>query len=179
MYNQIERELKILVNQEIYENLIHSYEFSEPWEQINTYFDTEDGFIRQKGGAMRIRQIGTKRIFTLKLRIDEITHIELEKEIKEDSIQKINDQEILSWFHKYQIPRNVKKTVSFKTIRQTYDFENAQLCADQTIYENHIDYEIEYEYTKDHDGITFFNDLLKPYGLEYKKNCPSKIARAL
>ena len=179
MYNQIERELKILVNQEIYEKIIHSYEFSEPWEQINTYFDTDDGLIRQKGGAMRIRQIGQKRIFTLKLRVDEITHIELEKEIFVNTIHEIEDQEILSWFKKYQIPNNLKKTISFKTIRQVYDFENAQLCADYTIYENHMDYEIEYEYTKEHDGIQFFNDLLKPYDIEYKKNCPSKIARAL
>ncbi len=179
MYNQIERELKLLVNQEIYEKIIHSYDFSEPWEQINTYYDTEDGYIRKKGGALRIRQIGVKKIFTLKLRTDEITHIELEKEIDTVTIQEIQDEEVLSWINQFQIPMDVKKTVSFKTIRQTYDFENGQLCADQTIYENHMDFEIEYEYTKEHDGIQFFNDLLKPFHLEYKKNCPSKIARAL
>ena len=41
------------------------------------------------------------------------------------------------------------------------------------------DYEIEYEYTSDHDGIHFFNSILEKYGLKWTKNCPSKIARAL
>ena len=46
-------------------------------------------------------------------------------------------------------------------------------------YKNHTDYEIEYEYTSDHDGIHFFNSILEKYGLKWVKNCPSKIARAL
>ena len=179
MYNQIERELKILVTKEIYENIIHSYEFSEAWEQKNTYYDTKEGIVRKQNGAMRIREIGDKKIFTLKIRTDEITHIELEKEINCSSIQEIEDEEILSWLKQYGISKDVKKIISFKTIRQTYNFENGQLCADQTIYENHMDYELEYEYTSNHDGITKFNEILKPYRIKYEKNCPSKIARAL
>ena len=40
-------------------------------------------------------------------------------------------------------------------------------------------YEIEYEYTSDNDGIHFFNSILEKYGLKWIKNCPSKIARAM
>ncbi len=179
MYDQIERELKILITKEIYEKMRNSYEFSDAWAQTNTYYDTKDGQVKKRHGALRIRKIGNKHILTLKIRKDAITHIELEKEINVDSIQAITDSEILAWLKEYEIPKEVEAIVSFTTIRQTYDLENGQLCLDQTEYENHIDYECEYEYTKDHDGIKVFNEILKPYGMTYTKNCPSKIARAL
>ena len=41
-----------------------------------------------------------------------------------------------------------------------------------------IDYDIEYEYLKEHDGIKTFNEILHPFHMKYEKNCPSKIARA-
>lgn len=178
MNQPIERELKILVSEQIYENIIHSYDFSKPWKQINTYYDTEDGFVKNMNGACRIRTINTKHIFTLKIRTDSITHIELEKEIDTDIFSSIKDKEVLSWLKQYKIPITLHPINNFTTIRQTYDFPNGQLCADKTIYENHIDYELEYEYFHEHDGITVFNKIIKPFGLQYKKNCPSKIARA-
>lgn len=174
----IERELKILVNKESFEKLLKTYPFNKPIVQTNTYYDTEDGYIKKQKGAMRIRTIKDKKIFTLKIRKDEITHNEYEKEINVNTIQEIDDEEILNWLQMYNIPKKVHKIVSFITQRRTYDFENGQLCADITSYENHIDYEIEYEYTENHDGINSFNEILKPLNIHYEKNCPSKIARA-
>ena len=81
--------------------------------------------------------------------------------------------------NQYQIPKNLHPTASFTTLRNVYAFENGELCLDKTYYKNHTDYEIEYEYTSDHDGIHFFNSILEKYGLKWAKNCPSKIARAL
>lgn len=125
----------------------NSYEFSDAWAQTNTYYDTKDGQIKKRYGALRIRKIGNKHIFTLKIRKDAITHIELE-EINVDSIQAITDSEILAWLKEYEIPKEVEAIVSFTTIRQTYDLKTDSY-ADQTEYENHIDYECEpYEYTK-------------------------------
>lgn len=175
----IERELKILVNKEIFDKLLKKYPFNQEIIQTNTYYDTSDNYIKSQKGAMRIRTIGDKKIFTLKIRKDEITHNEYEKEIHVNTIQDIKDDEIENWLHMYNIPKDVHKIVTFTTQRRTYDFENGQLCADITSYENHMDYEIEYEYTENHDGISFFNEILKPFGIHYEKNCPSKIARAL
>ena len=97
----------------------------------------------------------------------------LQKILTRLKIQKLN------WFNQYQIPKNLHPTASFTTLRNVYAFENGELCLDKTYYKNHTDYEIEYEYTSDHDGIHFFNSILEKYGLKWVKNCPSKIARAL
>ena len=42
MYDNIERELKLLINENIYNELLHSYDFHNPITQTNTYFDTEN-----------------------------------------------------------------------------------------------------------------------------------------
>lgn len=175
----IERELKILVDKEAFQKILNSYEFKKPIIQTNTYYDTHDQIIKKMNGALRIRTIDNKHIFTLKIKKDSITHYEFEKEIHSSNINEINDSEILGWFNKYDIPSNIKPITSFQTKRYTYDFEHGQLCADITSYENHIDYELEYEYIDKHDGISFFNHILKKINTEYIKNCPSKIARAM
>ena len=115
----------------------------------------------------------------LKIKKDEYTHYEFEKEISTENINEIEDPEILNWFNQYRIPKNLHPTANFTTLRNVYEFENGELCLDKTTFKNHIDYEIEYEYTSDHDGIQFFNSILDQYGLKWQKNCPSKIARAM
>ena len=180
MYNQIERELKCLLTKEQYKSMINSYDFHINIHQTNTYYDTKDNYMKSIKGAIRIRTIEDTYIFTLKIRTDDITLIELEKEIKDNSIQTaFADEEIKGWLQKYSIPMDVEKIISFSTNRKMILLENAELCLDHTTFGNHSDYEIEYEYTKDHDGISEFNKILVPFGLEYKKNCPSKLARAL
>lgn len=174
----IEKELKILVSKNQFQKILNSYDFKKPIFQTNTYYDTENRYIKSQNGAMRIRTIGNTNIFTLKIRKDELTHYEYEKEIDTNHLNQIQDPEILSWIKQFNIPLDVKNIVSFSTERYTYDFPNGQLCADITSYESHKDYELEYEYTEDHDGIAVFNQILKPIDLEYQKNCSSKIARA-
>lgn len=179
MYDNIERELKLLIDEEVYNKLLHSYDFQNPITQTNTYFDTKNQDVKKQHSAVRIRMIQDKKIFTLKIRKDEYTHYEFEKEINTENIDDINDTEILNWFDQYQIPKNLDPTVSFTNLRYVYKFEHGELCLDKTDYKNHTDYEIEYEYTSDHDGIHFFNSILEKYDLKWIKNCPSKIARAL
>ena len=179
MYDNIERELKVLLTKEIYQDILNSYDFHSPIIQTNTYYDTENGILKKQHGAMRIREIGDIKIFTLKIKKDEYTHYEFEKQIDTDHIQKIRDPQIKEWLQQYQIPENVYPIATFTTKRRIYEFENGELCLDETKFKNHKDYEIEYEYTKEHDGISFFNELLKKYNLKWEKNCPSKIARAM
>ena len=180
MYNQIERELKCLLTKEQYENILKSYDFPIEIFQSNTYYDTEDEFLKNMKSAMRIRTIDSTYIFTLKIRTDSITLIELEKEVKDDIIEHaFEDEEISSWLKKYKIPVQVHKTVELTTKRKLQKLPKAELCLDQTNFYGTIDYEIEYEYTEEHDGIYEFNQILAPFGLQYEKNCPSKVARAV
>lgn len=178
MFNQMERELKCLVTKNQYEIIVKSYDFSNPWIQENYYYDTPSNQVKSQGAAMRIRIIGDKKIFTLKTKKDEVTHYEYEEEIDTDSITDIKDEEVLEWISKLNLTEPLVQTLSTKTKRQICRLENAELCADENWFGDVIDYEIEYEYTKDHDGIPIFNEILSKIGIKYKKNCPSKIARA-
>ena len=180
MYNQIERELKCLLTKEQHKKIMNSYEFPIEIHQSNTYYDTQDGYLKKMKSAMRIRTINDTYIFTLKIRTDDITLIELEKEVKDNVIEHaFEDEEIQGWLQQYKVPTEVEKIVDFSTVRKLQVLENAELCLDETNFYGTIDYELEYEYTKDHDGIQEFNHILAPFGLSYEKNCPSKVARAV
>lgn len=179
MNQPIERELKVLINKTQYKKIGKSYDFSDGYTQTNTYFDTNDSYLKEHKGALRIRSKENKKILTLKIKTDAITHIELEKEINVDTIDQIDDPEILSWFEQYHIPKDVIPIASLTTFRKEYETEYATICLDYTTFNNTSDYELEYEYKKEHDGITQFNNLLKPYEITYEKNCPSKLARAI
>lgn len=65
------------------------------------------------------------------------------------------------------------------TWRSVIKTENAEICLDKNIYRDRIDYEIEYEYKKEHDELRIFQDILAKVSLHYERNCLSKIARAL
>mgnify|MGYP000276066327 FL=1 len=175
MYDNIERELKLLINKQVYDNIMNSYDFHKSIIQTNTYFDTANQDVKKQHGAVRIRTIENKKIFTLKIKKDEYTHYEFEKEISTENINEIEDPEILNWFNQCRIPKNLHPTANFTTLRNVYEFENGELCLDKTTFKNHIDYEIEYEYTSDHDGIQFFNSILDQYGLKWQKIAPAKL----
>ena len=97
MYDNIERELKLLINEKVYNELLNSYDFHNPITQTNTYFDTENQDVKKQHGAVRIRTIQNKKIFTLKIRKDEYTHYEFEKEISAENINEIEDPEITNY----------------------------------------------------------------------------------
>ena len=68
MYDNIERELKLLIDEKTYESIMKSYDFHIPIIQTNTYFDTENQDVKKQYGAVRIRTIQDKKIFTLKIK---------------------------------------------------------------------------------------------------------------
>ena len=66
MYDNIERELKLLINEKVYNELLHSYDFHNPITQTNTYFDTENQDVKKQRGAVRIRTIQEKKNIHIK-----------------------------------------------------------------------------------------------------------------
>lgn len=69
--------------------------------------------------------------------------------------------------------------VQFETTRSICNQPEAEISIDHTIFAHSDDYEIEYEYRQEHDGIRRFNEILKPLGLSWEKNGTTKLARAL
>lgn len=178
MNKNIEREYKVLVNKDQFERLLTKYPTMEFIKQVNTYYDTEDLQIQKMHGAMRIREKCNSYLFTMKLQSEEGL-LEFECEVKENSCQVFQTTEILDLLKNYQIQGPFIKLTKLTTYRAVYETNEAELCFDYSIYNGQEDYEIEYEYKKDHDGQTIFSQILNDIGVTYQRNCTSKIKRAL
>lgn len=178
MNKNIEKEYKVLVSKEQFDTLLKSYPNITFIQQMNTYYDTLHMDIRNQKGAMRIRQIDDSYIFTLKMH-NANDLLEFEKEVKGNALEYLNDPEITTLLSHYDIAAPFQRLTSLSTNRAVFDTGYAELCFDISTYNNQTDYEIEYEYKKEHDGLQAFQTILEPINMVYKKNCKSKIKRAL
>lgn len=178
MNKNIEKEYKILVTQEQFELLLKEYPEAVFRKQVNTYYDTKNFTIRKYHGAMRIREIEDTCIFTLKKHTAEGV-LEYEMVVEENSIDIFNQDEIKELLTSLDIHDAIIPLTTLTTYRAMIDTGDAELCFDYNEYGTFKDYEIEYEYKKEHDGRSIFNTLLSKVNLHYEKNCPSKIQRAL
>lgn len=175
-----ERELKILLTKEQYEKLRDLLPEAVCREQTNTYYDTADGLLKFHGFALRIRDVNGKHIMTVKKPMDSITKYEFEQVVSAGRFDDLPASEQQWGFEKLGLGQiELKPFISLTTLRCMKKTDQAEICLDRTTFAHHTDYELEYEYTKDHDGISVFNELLSKVGLHYEKNCPSKLARAV
>lgn len=180
--NNMERELKTLVSKEQFEQLMTLVMPDECRIQINTYYDTPDGALKKQGIALRIRQIENSNILTMKKPLDAITKYEFERPVSASNLNELNQEEqqwIIDHLGEGHDLKQLKTVVTTTTERCIKKTDDAEICLDKTDFAHHTDYEIEYEYTRDHDGISIYKNLLNQIGITYEKNCPSKLARAV
>lgn len=178
MNKNIEKELKVLLTEKQFTALCNVYENLEFKKQVNTYYDTADQAIRNMHGAMRIREKNGKFIFTLKKHSTEGL-LEFECEVPENTIKVFDSNDIQKLLLSYDIQGPFHELTSLTTYRAVYDNGYAEICFDKNQYNGITDYEIEYEYKKDHDGICMFQEILDIVNIKYESNCISKIQRAL
>ena len=178
MNKNIEKEYKILLTKDQFTALTAHYPNLNFIRQINTYYDTEDMSIRASKGAMRIREKEGSFIFTLKKHSTEGL-LEYECEVAANHSSIFEQEDIQALLNSYQIEGPLHQIAELITDRAAIDTGFAELCFDISSYNGITDYEIEYEYKKDHDGLSCFQKILEPIGVQYQKNCTSKIQRAL
>lgn len=175
----IEKEYKLLVSKAEFYKLLAMYPNAVFKTQINTYYDTEFNDIRNAKGACRIRQMDNGiYIFTLKMHSNKGL-LEFEKNVTGNDSSIFLDEEIVRILKDYDINGPVHKIASLRTKRAVIVSEDAELCFDINEYNGHHDFEIEYEYKREHDGLLVFNNILSTISQKYKENCDSKIKRAL
>lgn len=178
MNKNIEKEFKLLVNEEQFKTLLAFYPSATFHKQVNTYYDRNDLEIRKAKGAMRIREVHDTLIFTLKLHREDGLH-EYECEVEKNDPSVFENEQIQTLLMEHHLQGPFEEMASLTTYRAVIDTGYAELCFDHSYYNGHEDFEIEYEFKKDHDGLTPFNQILSQIGLHYEKNCTSKIRRAL
>ena len=178
MNKNIEKEYKVLLSKEQFETLCSFYEPLHFVQQTNIYFDTEDRAIEYMRGAMRIRTKNGKHRFTLKVH-ENNELVEYECDVATNTIDALNSHSISLLLKKYKIHGPYIQRAKLITKRAIVEDEFAELCFDISEYNNTIDYEIEYEYKKKHDGLSLFQCILDKINVTYTHNAKSKIARAL
>ena len=160
MNKHVEKEYKMLVSKEQFDKLCSLYENLNFITQTNTYYDTVNGDIQKKKGAMRIRERNGRFLFTLKMRQENLDGLcECECEVSENSVHALQSEEIVQLLHEYQIEAAIIPLTTLVTKRAVVETENAELCFDISTYGSHTDYEIEYEYKQPHDGLSVWPGL--------------------
>ncbi len=179
MNDNTERELKIMLTEEQYNQIRKDFEFDSCFEQTNTYYDTPDQKLYGQKGAFRIRQLPDHNVMTLKLPLDEITKQEYEYPTEASRPEELTQRELDFLREKAGVDLPMNQVASFRTLRCIKNLPDAELCLDKTDFGSVTDYELEYEYSHDHDGISTFNQILSRYGLKFEKNRLSKLGRAI
>lgn len=179
MNDNTERELKMTLTEEQYNQIRKDFDFDSCFEQTNTYYDTPDHRLSSQRGAFRIRKLPDHNVITLKLPLDEITKQEYEYPTKANTPEELNAKERKLLKDKAGVDLPLQKIAGFTTQRCIKELPDAELCLDRTDFGNAVDYELEYEYSHDHDGISVFNQILARYGLKFEKNRLSKLGRAM
>lgn len=178
MNENLEIEYKVLLTKEQFDTLVSQYDDVHFIRQVNTYYDTKNLDIRKNYGSMRIREKEGKFIFTLKKHTTDGL-LEFEKLVPSNDVSAFDDLEIKELFRDMKIDQPIVKLTSLTTDRAVIFNGYAEICLDHNFYNGKEDYEIEYEYKKDHDGKKMFQEILDTINVQYDHNCVSKSKRAL
>ena len=104
---------------------------------------------------MRIREIDEHFIFTLKLWKKQQLY-EYECEVKNNSIEALQNEQIVMLLKEHGIYGEMTVLTSLTTYRGEVISNYAILCFDHSLYNGIEDFEIEYEYRREHDGRRAF-----------------------
>ncbi|MGI6607742.1 MAG: CYTH domain-containing protein [Erysipelotrichaceae bacterium] len=170
MKQQLEIEFKTLVTKEQFDKLISLYWPLLFYKQHNYYYRP-----LSCDYSFRIRIKENKKIFTLKEKIDN-NILEHEKTFSGPFYE---DNEIKNTLDRLNIYPPFNLEGELITYRAVVESELAQLCFDINHYNNLIDYEIEYEIKKDHDGLRRFKEILSEADIRYIPSYASKYYRCI
>lgn len=178
-----EQELKLLIQKDQAQALLKSLPIQETRHQVNTYYDTPNKALRQKLNAFRLRELSNGDIIlTIKKPLNATTKYEYERAVQSKTLEGLNEED-RAWANAHlegvATIEELQPLVRFETTRSICNQPEAEISIDHTVFANHDDYEIEYEYRQEHDGIQRFNEILKPLNLHWEKNGATKLARAL
>ena len=186
----MEYEARVMINEEQYINIRKHYLNSKyPKEEIineNFYFDTEDLKLTSSHKVLRMRKINNSNYeLTLKIKGEngdiEINHKLTDKE-KDDLLEKsiISYPPILDKLKESNIdPSSIRYITNLKTERLEVRLEYCLLVIDKNYYRNKIDFNLEVESSAKSVAKSQLEEIIKPFGLNIKKDYINKAKRAI
>lgn len=183
MAQEIEIEYKNLLTEKEFNQLLHTFPFSETgtW-QTNHYFETKDFSLKVKGAALRIREKSGEYVLTLK---------EPHPDGLLESHDSLTTDEVNAWIggnssKKSQVGRQLDlldikldKLVYYgklATKRYETTYQGTLVVLDYSEYNGTSDYELEIETESKQDGLNMFRSIIDDYGIT-EKETPNKIKR--
>ena len=176
MNKNIELEYKSLLTKEQFDHIKSLFAFSEPFKQVNHYFDTKDKQMKERRSPLRIREVDNKLIMTIKTpnKIG-VNEFECEVESLDFSSNKISNDILQAMYP--VTPNEVYEFGSLTTYRRTFETELATICLDENFYADCHDYEIEYEVKKEHNSLDTFKKIMAKCGIPSPRPAKGKTAR--
>ncbi|MDL2292043.1 CYTH domain-containing protein [Acholeplasma sp. OttesenSCG-928-E16] len=161
MRTNIEIEFKCKIDEKTYNRLIDAFNLRDAiFLQTNYYFDDEKLSLLSRRLVLRIRKKSdTYYKVTLKSQHHEETfekHILLTKEQALDMLE--NGFNVNEFF---DFDCFVKHRATLDNYRVSVVYENGKLFFDKCVYNDNVDYEIEYEALDYQKGLETFNNFLK------------------
>lgn len=172
---------KTLLTRKEYDRLAKVYEDKPSNLQVNYYFDTSRFTLKASEITLRVRKKDTLELNLRrkkgynKVEINqEITEQDLENFINHGMIPSLEIQSELNDLMKNQALINF---MTFNTFRIFTQYRRGNIAIDKCEYLGETDYELEFDCTNYEHGKEDFIELLKEYGIGYKK-AETKMQRA-
>lgn len=183
MSKELEIEFKTLLTKEEYVKLCERFKDCKRNLQINYYFDTSRFTLKASEIGLRVRMMDKdKYIVTLKKKKGYVLQ-EINETIDKETFDEFLSTGVVPVVEiKKELEDIIKGQVlinymSLSTYRIGLPYKKGQLAIDKCKYVDTVDYELEYEATTYEGGKREFVELVREFGIVYKKSQP-KIKRA-
>ena len=173
----IEKELKILLDKEQYNSLMHQFDWDKAITQINNYYIDNGNHIKNKGITIRVRESNNKATLQIKVPVHEKGALHLKREIETymKDVPKYIGGSFLSKLCSIPLP-NVSIAGSLITECYICNWKDGiEICLDKNRYLGVEDYEIEIEYKENVDPAIF--DILKENNVRFQNKVEGKCRR--
>ena len=170
----------------IKERYLKEYPNHKELTNENTYFDTQDLYLTNHHTVLRLRKINNSNSeLTLKIQKEngclEINHpltLNEENDLLEKMV--IEDDEILKALKENRVElTKLNLITTLKTERIEIEFTDYLFVLDKNYYRGKIDYNLEVESTSEILAKQRLLEIIKPFGIKYKKDYISKSKRAI
>jgi len=149
----IEKELKVLIDEELYNMLLSQFTWDKQVTQINHYYIDEQKILAEKNISVRVRHIDNQYLLQIKrpILIDKGLHIKDEYEEELSDITKLVTSEKLRTITGKNIG-DARLAGNLTTERHICHWdEYTTVCLDKNRYLGIVDYELEIEYSYELD----------------------------
>ncbi len=189
MAASIEIESKALISEENYSKIIKYFksEITREYDQTNHYIDTKDFALKQLGIGLRIRNVSSSFVLTLKAPmaeglLEKDQHISREIFTKFKKGEGFPDGIVKDFVRMLGVdPSSLKILAKLTTHRIEIENETTgkTLCIDKNVYNQVTDFELELEANTLEQGKIQLKDICSKAGIQYKENLKSKQSRAM